>query len=325
MFCSRSQRCHHLSLPIPLRSWHSRISIRVRLFDMKFRLSMNFWFSLFWTKFFSPWPMFCNKNSSFVLFHGIHEQDGWMNVPLGIAKYPSGLEYLASVDQLLVKQKVEVLEMLTGFETNNKFVIQNSLGQNVSNFFLVNSHCKECLFNFEIRLNVLLLKQVYFVAEDNDCCTRNCCGSMRPFDMKIFDNNKREVLHFYRPLSCTGCCFPCCLQSLVVSTRGGHAIGSIEEEWTFCYPHFSVKNRNGDTVLRIEGPIIKLSCGNDVDFKVRFDNYWTFCRSNFAFCLIVLGLSKLDNIKSRIEIAHLANNRFRKIVYRFMRILKTKK
>lgn len=58
--------------------------------------------------------------------------DGWMNIPLGIPNCPPGLEYLTSIDQLLVKQKVELLEAFTGFETNNKFTIKNSLGQKVS-------------------------------------------------------------------------------------------------------------------------------------------------------------------------------------------------
>jgi len=31
----------------------------------------------------------------------------------------------------IVKQKVEMLEAIVGFETNNKYVIKNSLGQQV--------------------------------------------------------------------------------------------------------------------------------------------------------------------------------------------------
>lgn len=46
----------------------------------------------------------------------------------------SGLEYLVSVDQLLVQQKIELLEAITGFETKNKFLIKNTLGQNVMQF-----------------------------------------------------------------------------------------------------------------------------------------------------------------------------------------------
>lgn len=58
-----------------------------------------------------------------------------MNMPTGTqmpADCPPGLEYLTTIDQLLVKQKVELLEAFTGFETNNKFTIKNSLGQKVS-------------------------------------------------------------------------------------------------------------------------------------------------------------------------------------------------
>jgi len=35
------------------------------------------------------------------------------------------------VDQLLIKQQVELLEAFTGFETNNKYKILNSMGQQV--------------------------------------------------------------------------------------------------------------------------------------------------------------------------------------------------
>ena len=36
------------------------------------------------------------------------------------------------VDQLLIKQKVEVLEVVTGIETENKYEVLNSMGQLVS-------------------------------------------------------------------------------------------------------------------------------------------------------------------------------------------------
>ncbi|RWS00813.1 phospholipid scramblase 1-like protein, partial [Dinothrombium tinctorium] len=44
---------------------------------------------------------------------------------------PPGLEYLTQINQLFVHQKIEYLEALTGFETANKYVITNSLGQQV--------------------------------------------------------------------------------------------------------------------------------------------------------------------------------------------------
>ncbi|XP_004525584.1 phospholipid scramblase 1 isoform X1 [Ceratitis capitata] len=163
----------------------------------------------------------------------------WMSIPAGIPNCPRGLEYLTMVDQLLVKQKVELLEAFTGFETNNKFSIKNALGQ-----------------------------KVYYAVEDNDCCTRNMCGPARPFDMKVFDNFRNKVIHMYRPLACSACCFPCCLQTMEVSSPPGSVVGSIEQEWSICAPSFRIKNHIGDTVLRIEGPVCTFTMCGDVEFKV---------------------------------------------------------
>ncbi|EDV96944.1 phospholipid scramblase 2 isoform X1 [Drosophila grimshawi] len=163
----------------------------------------------------------------------------WMSIPTGIPNCPRGLEYLTSIDQLLVKQKVELLEAFTGFETNNKFSIKNALGQ-----------------------------KVYYAVEDTDCCTRNMCGPARPFDMKIFDNFQQEVIHVHRPLACSACCFPCCLQTMEVTAPPGNVIGSIEQEWSICSPSFRILNHIGDTVLRIEGPMCTFSMCGDVEFNV---------------------------------------------------------
>lgn len=75
--------------------------------------------------------------------------------------------------------------VLIGFETNNKYEIKNSLGQ-----------------------------RIYFAVEDTDCWARNCCACSRPSTMKIFDLMSREVMTLERPLRCTSCCFPCCLQEV---------------------------------------------------------------------------------------------------------------
>lgn len=50
---------------------------------------------------------------------------------------------------------------------------------------------------------------------DTCCCTRNCCGSSRPFDIKILDNRNTEVIHLSRGLRCSTCWCPCCLQVIM--------------------------------------------------------------------------------------------------------------
>ncbi|CAH1380547.1 unnamed protein product, partial [Tenebrio molitor] len=162
-----------------------------------------------------------------------------MNPPQLAVNCPPGLEYLTQINQLLVHQKVELLEAFTGIETKNKYNIKNSLGQ-----------------------------QVYYAEEDTDCWTRNCCGSIRPLGMKIFDNFKNEVIHLYRPLACDNCCFPCCLQRMEVSSPPGTLVGTVEQDWSLCFPMFSIKNANGEVVLRIKGPFCTMGCYRDVNFEV---------------------------------------------------------
>ncbi|XP_058838951.1 phospholipid scramblase 2 isoform X2 [Topomyia yanbarensis] len=164
---------------------------------------------------------------------------GWMTIPQGIPNCPPGLEYLSSIDQLLVHQKVELLEAFVGFETANKYTVKNTLGQ-----------------------------KVYWAVEDTDCCTRNCCGAARPFDMKILDFYQNEVLHFNRPLRCQSCWFPCCLQTMEVSAPPGNVIGTVEQDWSIFTPQFSIKDQTGSTVLKIEGPCCTFSICGDVEFKV---------------------------------------------------------
>lgn len=152
---------------------------------------------------------------------------------------PPGLEYLTQVDQLIVKQKVELMEAFTGFETKNKYEIKNTMGQDV-----------------------------YKAKEDTDCCTRMWCGPARPFDMIIRDNYDNEVIHLNRPLRCSSCFYPCCLQEIEVSSPPGTVVGTVCQDWSLCTPAFSVKDHNGDTVLKIEGPCLTFSFCGDVEFKV---------------------------------------------------------
>ncbi|XP_074657461.1 phospholipid scramblase 1-like [Tubulanus polymorphus] len=164
----------------------------------------------------------------------------WVSAPQGKpANCPPGLEYLTQVDQLLVHQQIELLEAFTGFETNNKYEIKNSMGQ-----------------------------RVYFAAEDTSCCTRNCCGPSRPFEIQIMDNSGREVIHLHRPLRCSTCWCPCCLQKVEVSAPVGNNIGYIKQAWSICSPKFYIQDSKEETVLQIQGPCFHCSICGDVEFQV---------------------------------------------------------
>lgn len=66
---------------------------------------------------------------------------------------------------------------------------------------------------------------------DTDCCTRQCCGPSRPFEMKILDNLQREVIHLSRPLRCSSCWFPCCLQEIEIQSPPGTVLGYCSQSW----------------------------------------------------------------------------------------------
>ncbi|XP_066477615.1 phospholipid scramblase 1-like [Tiliqua scincoides] len=180
----------------------------------------------------------------------------WMPAPPAIPNCPPGLEYLTQIDQIIVHQQIEVLELIFGFETNNKYEIKNAMGQ-----------------------------RVYFAAEDNDCCTLNCCGTLRPFRIKIFDNMGLQVMELQRPCRCDCCCCPCCLQELEVHAPPGNPIGYVQQLWDPCLPEFVVQNEARQDVLKIIGPCIVCSCFGDVNFEVlslderqvvgRIGKHWT--------------------------------------------------
>ncbi|XP_066285599.1 phospholipid scramblase 2-like [Branchiostoma lanceolatum] len=164
----------------------------------------------------------------------------WMQPPTrGPPGCPPGLEYLCEIDQLLVKQQVELLEAFIGIEGDNKYKIKNAMGQ-----------------------------QVYFAAEDNDCCTRQCCGNVRSFEMKIFDNTQQEIIHFSRPLRCMNCFWVCCLQELEVQSPPGTTVGWVRQIWHPFLPKFEIEDAAGDVVLVIEGPCLSCSFCGDVEFDV---------------------------------------------------------
>ncbi|XP_048373730.1 phospholipid scramblase 3 [Sphaerodactylus townsendi] len=161
----------------------------------------------------------------------------YMPVGTGI---PPALEYLTQIDQILIHQKVELVEAFIGFEGNNKYEILNSLGQ-----------------------------QIFHAEEQNDCCTRNCCGSLRRFSMRVEDTAGREVLRMVRPLKCVSCWCPCCLQELEVQCPPGITIGHVVQTWHPFMPKFSIQNAEKETVLRVLGPCFAFSCGGDVTFEVK--------------------------------------------------------
>ncbi|XP_051253995.1 phospholipid scramblase 1-like isoform X1 [Dicentrarchus labrax] len=152
---------------------------------------------------------------------------------------PPGLEYLTQTSQLLVHQRVEMAEIAIGWEMNNVYTVKNSMGQ-----------------------------QVFVATEENDIFTMQACGPGRPFTIHLHDNIGQEVLTVIRPLRCTMCCFPCCLQELEVHSPPGNPIGYVEQNWHPGLPKFTILNEMRSPQLKIKGQWCDCSCMSDVIFEV---------------------------------------------------------
>jgi len=99
-----------------------------------------------------------------------------------------GLDLLANIKQLVVKQHLSTVEAVTGWDKTNKYHIWN--GQTG--------------------------KQVLKAREDSiSCCIRNYCGQLREFSMPFLDDKDREIFRLEKTRSCAnvglyGCCASCC-------------------------------------------------------------------------------------------------------------------
>lgn len=159
---------------------------------------------------------------------------------------PPGLEYLTQVDQILIKQVIELIEIFTGWETNNRFKVLNTLGQ-----------------------------QVYFIQEETDCFQRQCCGPGRGFILHVTDNNQQEVMRIERPFKClAGCCWcagdGCSAFELHVEAPVGNVIGYVRQERSGWKPKLALYDPDHTRLAVIEGPccVFNSPCCGDVEFPV---------------------------------------------------------
>ncbi|KAK7483136.1 hypothetical protein BaRGS_00025632 [Batillaria attramentaria] len=121
----------------------------------------------------------------------------------------AGLEYLMHVDQLIVKQAVEVIEVVLPYESANTYNVFNNMAQ-----------------------------KVFQASEESGCLVRQFCGPKRPFKMHVRNVAGQEVLTVDRPmklfvLCCEGCeCVgPGCQDEVTVTiTSTSEKIGTLRRK-----------------------------------------------------------------------------------------------
>ncbi|GMS82585.1 hypothetical protein PENTCL1PPCAC_4760, partial [Pristionchus entomophagus] len=127
--------------------------------------------------------------------------------------------------------KKEMLEIFTGWETQNKYVIKNGAGE-----------------------------QMYYAYESSDVCERVCCKEGRSFTIYIVDNTGREVMCVSREFKCCAgwcCCAEpgsCAAHEVTVETLSGYEMGSVSQRPSSCVPAYQVQDHNKEAFLNIDIP-----------------------------------------------------------------------
>lgn len=129
-----------------------------------------------------------------------------MNRPSNDNNVPPGLEYIDKLRSVHLKQKIDTLEVLTGWEVKNKWRITDpATGQIIGAF-----------------------------KEDSSCFQRQCCQNVRAFTADIVDAQGDVILKMDRPchcncICCTKACDGFCGQEITTLDSTGRAIGKVTQ------------------------------------------------------------------------------------------------
>nr|XP_022332744.1 phospholipid scramblase 1-like isoform X2 [Crassostrea virginica] len=172
----------------------------------------------------------------------------WMVAPQGLSGIPPGLEYMSSLDQLIVKQRVELMEMFTGFEMRNKYDVLNSVEQ-----------------------------QCYYAEEESEFCNRIWCGPTREYVMHISDNSQQEVMRIRHDFECcVGCCWcatdSSCGYEIQIEAPLGNVLGYAKQQTSLWKPHIRIFDANRQPMYVVRGPCCwgcqNICCTDDIDFPI---------------------------------------------------------
>jgi len=151
----------------------------------------------------------------------------------------SGLQKLNLLNRIFVKQKFEMLEMLTGCETENRYKVY-AADQGLERVGRPIFKCKE--------------KSGFFA--------RNCLsGDCRPFEMKVVHEDREEdddvddmILHLNRSCKCTVCCMNRPEIAVTLKEQGDNRyLGKVVSDWACCDMLFTVYDDSNNIVYKVSG------------------------------------------------------------------------
>jgi hypothetical protein len=197
------------------------------------------------------------------------------------------LQELASMSHMEIKEKASIIEAVTAalgaeFEMANRYEIFNNSGQ-----------------------------QVFFAAEQTDCCKRqlkSCLPDCIAWDVDIIYLPTNQVVYkLSRPFSCTCCCFNRPTITITDETQG-REIGSIKDPCACCDLTFTLRGPDEEAAIYGRGGCCQwglccpLPCGpcSTVEFGLEDANSGSdvgTITKHVPSCCKFLFASDVDNYK----------------------------
>ncbi len=130
------------------------------------------------------------------------------------------MQALSSVEALVVSQRKEWGEILTGFETRNKYVVFDADGNEL---YLAAEHAGSWLVRMFLK-------------------------ALRPFEMSVLRRDGNAVLRLSRP-------FRFFFHEIAVHDAGGGLLGTIKKRFSILRRHYAVLDAEGQQTLELFGPV----------------------------------------------------------------------
>ena len=166
----------------------------------------------------------------------------WMAKSPTDTKCRPGLEIFANLKSVHLKQKIDMLEVLTGWQVKNKFRITNPETNEMIGMF----------------------------KEAGGRCQRQCCNSARAFTADIVGEGDQVLFKIDRPLHCNCCCCVdacdgCCGQQMTVMDAAGEKLSFIKQMNSSCICCLSdwilsIPDASGQEKFRLENNICRATC-----------------------------------------------------------------
>lgn len=131
------------------------------------------------------------------------------------------MEHLASLNALIISQRKEWGEILTGFEQKNKYVVLDASG-----------------------------RELYAAVEEGgSLLLRWFLKALRPFEITVYTFDRRPVLRLKRP-------FRFYFHELEIMDPNGRKLGTIQRRFSLLRRIYSVLDNTGKEIFQLFGPVL---------------------------------------------------------------------